>query len=375
MLSKRFFGASASFALLLGCQNHSKNEILIGEIGSMTGSEATFGVSTDNGIRLAVKEANMGGGVLGKKIRVALLDDRGQPTEAAAAATKLIVQDKISILLGEVASSRSLAMAPIAQEHRVPMISPSSTNPKVTETGDYIFRVCFIDPFQGTVMAKFSRETLKVSRVAILRDVRNAYSVGLADFFQESFVQRGGQITGDKSYSAGDSDFKSQLTALRAGNPQALFVPGYYTDVGLIARQARELSIKVPLMGGDGWDSADLFKIGGDSLEGCFYSNHSSMDDPSPVIRAFVEAYEKAYGGRPDSLAALGYDSAKIAFEAVRRAGSTEGSAIRDQLASLKDFPGVTGSISINEARNAVKPAVILKVMGGKAVYEATINP
>ena len=224
-------------------------------------------------------------------------------------------------------------------------------------------------------MAKFARENLNVKAVAILRDVRNAYSVGLADFFSESFVQRGGRITADKSYSAGDSDFKSQLTSLRGGRPEAVFVPGYYTDVGLIARQARELNLTVPLLGGDGWDSADLFKIGGAALDGCFYSNHSSMDDPSPVIRGFVESYNQAYGTTPDSLAALGYDAARVAAEAIKQAGTTEGQAVRDQIAKIKGFPGVTGSISINAQRNAVKPAVILKVAGGKSVYETTLAP
>jgi branched-chain amino acid transport system substrate-binding protein len=231
------------------------NTIKIGEVGSMTGSEATFGISTHEGLQLAIKEQNAKGGIKGKKIELISLDDQGKPEEAAVATTKLITQDKVAAIVGEVASSRSLAMAPIAQKNKIPMVSPSSTNPKVTEVGDYIFRVCFIDPFQGAVMAKFASETLKAKKVAILRDVKSDYSVGLSNFFAEAFKNTGGEIVVDQSYSSGEVDFNSQLTSIRAKKPDAIFVPGYYTEVGLIAKQARKLGIKVPLLGGDGWDS------------------------------------------------------------------------------------------------------------------------
>lgn len=352
------------------------DEILFGEVGSLTGQEATFGVSSKKGIELAVKEINAAGGLLGKKIRVITYDDQGKPTEAAAAATRLIVQDKVHVLLGEVASARSLAMAPIAQANRVPMITHASTNPRVTEGKDYVFRICFIDPFQGTVMAKFAREELKLDKVAVLRDVRNDYSVGLADFFVDSFRKMGGTVVGDQSYSAQDIDFKAQLTALRTLKPQAIFVPGYYTDVGLIARQARELGLNVPLLGGDGWDSAKLYEIGGDALQGSYFSNHYSLDDPAPRIRQFVAAFEKEFHeGVPDAMGALGYDAVYIAADAIKRAGSLDGAKIRDALAQTKDFPGVTGAITIDGDRNALKPAVVLKVDGGKAVYATTIQP
>ena len=229
------------------------NVILIGHVASMTGEQATFGQSTDNAIRLAIKEANSAGGVKGKQLEVKTYDDQGKPEEAAIAATRLIVQDKVAVLLGEVASSRSLAMAPIADQHQVPMISPTSTNPRVTKDGDktrpYVFRVCFIDPFQGTVMAKFARENLKLTKVAILRDVGNDYSVGLADFFAAKFKELGGTIVDDQSYKAGDQDFKAQLTAIKGKKPEVIYVPGYYTDVALIARQARELGHQGPARG------------------------------------------------------------------------------------------------------------------------------
>ncbi|MEK7692285.1 MAG: ABC transporter substrate-binding protein, partial [Bdellovibrionota bacterium] len=220
----------ASLYSLTACTNKNAGDtsvIRVGEVGSMTGNDATFGTSTHKGIELAFSEANKAGGILGKQLKLISLDDQGKPEEAATAVTKLITQDKVVAILGEVASSRSLAMAPIAQQNKIPMLSPSSTNPKVTEQGDYIFRVCFIDPFQGQVMAQFALDTLKVKKAAILRDVKNDYSIGLADYFVETFKKAGGEIVVDSSYSSGDIDFKSQLTAIKAKNPEAIFVPGY----------------------------------------------------------------------------------------------------------------------------------------------------
>lgn len=353
----------------------SENEILLGEVGSMTGSSATFGTSTHNGIDLAVREINTAGGVKGKKLRVISLDDQGKPEEAATAVTKLITQNKVTAILGEVASSRSLAMAPIAQQYQVPMLTPSSTNPKVTEQGDYIFRVCFIDPFQGLVMAKFALENLKVKRVSILRDIKNDYSVGLANFFTDTFKKGGGQIVSDLSYSEGDIDFKSQLTAIRSKNPEAIFVPGYYTEVGLIARQAKELGIKVPLLGGDGWDSPKLKEIGGTAIEGSYFSNHYSEENKDPQVQEFIRNFKAAFGVVPDGLAAMGYDAAKVLANSMERAPSLSGADIKNALATTKDYQGVTGKITIDAQRNAVKSAVVLKVVGNEFKYQTTINP
>ena len=353
-------------------------KIWFGHVGSLTGAEATFGLSTDQGVKLAVDELNAKGGVKGKPLDVKTYDDQGKPEEAAVAATRLITQDKVTVLLGEVASSRSLAMAPIADANKVPMITPSSTNPKVTKDGDrtrpFVFRVCFIDPFQGTVMAKFATQK-GFKKVAILRDVGNAYSVGLADYFLSKFKELGGTIVNDQSYKAGDQDFKAQLTAIKAKAPEAIYVPGYYTDVALIARQARELGIKVPLMGGDGWDSAKLFEIGGQAIEGSYFSNHYSPDDPSPRIQEFIRKFKARYGAVPDSMAATGYDAAMVAADAIGRAKDLGGEAIAAAIAATKDFPGVTGVITIDADHNAVKPAVVLEVKGGKAVYVATVKP
>jgi branched-chain amino acid transport system substrate-binding protein len=358
-----------------GATDQESNEIVIGEYGSLTGTTATFGISSKNGIDMAIEEVNRAGGLLGKQVRVVVEDDQGRPEEAQTVVTKLINSDRVIAILGEVASSRTLAAAPVAQQSMIPMITPSSTNPRVTEVGDYIFRVCFIDPFQGLVMAKFATNTLKVRNVAILRDIKNDYSVGLADVFVENLKQMGGNIVADESYSEGDTDFSAQLTSIRARNPQAIFIPGYYTEVGLIARQARRLGITVPLLGGDGWDSPRLTEIGGEALNDTYFSNHYSIEDPSPAIQNFVSQYREKYGEIPDALAALAYDAANILFDAIRRANSTEPAMIRDAIAQTNDFPGVTGRITIDQDRNAVKPAVVLRVRDAKLEYVETIAP
>jgi branched-chain amino acid transport system substrate-binding protein len=351
------------------------NEILIGEYGSLTGTTATFGISTRNGIDMAVEAVNQSGGLLGKTVRVIVEDDQGKPEEAQTVVTKLITRDGVLAVLGEVASSRSLAAAPVAQQAGVPMISPSSTNPQVTQVGDYIFRVCFIDPFQGFVMAKFATGTLKLKNFAVLRDIKNDYSVGLANVFVENVLKMNGTIVEDASYSEGDTDFSAQLTRIKSKNPQAVFVPGYYGEVALIARQAKEKGLNVPLLGGDGWDSPKLIEIGGASLNGSYFSNHYSPDDPNPAIQKLVADYKAKYGQTPDALAGLGYDSANVLFDAIRRANSLDRKKIRDALAATKDFPGVTGKITIDQDRNAVKPAVVMQIKDGKYAYVETINP
>ena len=350
-------------------------EILVGEFGSFTGSEATFGISTSNGIKMAFDEKNKAGGIKGKQLKLISLDNQGKAEEAASAVTRLITQNGVIAVLGEVASSRSLAAAPIAQQNKIPMISPSSTNPKVTEVGDYIFRVCFIDPFQGTVMAKFASENLKAKKVAILRDVKSDYSVGLADYFIKKFKELGGEVVSDQSYQSGEMDFKAQLTQIKAAKPDAVFVPGYYTEVGLIARQARQLGLNAPLMGGDGWDSSKLYEIGGTAINGNYFSNHYTTESTEPVVVDFIKRYKERYGDTPDGLAALGYDAAKVLIEAMERAPELKPSMIRDEIAKTKDLVGVTGKITIDAQRNAVKPAVVVKVDGNVNRFVTTIAP
>jgi branched-chain amino acid transport system substrate-binding protein len=368
------------FLALAACQpsgdgNTAAGEIVIGEYGSLTGENATFGISTKNGIDIAVEEINKAGGILGKQVRVIVEDDQGKPEEAQTVTTKLITKDKVVALLGEVASSNSIAAAPVAQQNQIPMISPSSTNIEVTRKGDFIFRVCFLDPFQGYVMAKFTTNTLKLTKVAVLRDIKQDYSVGLANAFIENFKKMGGTIVADESYSGSDTDFNAQLTSIKAKGPQAIFVPGYYTAVGLIARQAKKQGLNVPLLGGDGWDSPKLTEIGGKDLDGSFFTNHYSVDDPSPEAQKFLSAYKAKFNTVPDALGGLGYDSAMVLFEAIKRAGTTDGKKVRDEIASTKDHNGVTGKITLDADRNATKPAVVLEIKDGKFLFRETINP
>jgi len=358
-----------------GTGNADATEVVIGHYASMTGSTAHFGQDTDRGVRLALEELNAQGGVLGKKLKLVTLDDRGDSAEAANAVNRLIDVEKVSAVIGEVASSLSLAGGRVAQRRKIPMISPTSTNPKVTEVGDYIFRVCFIDPFQGKVMALFARNNLKLDRVAILKDVKNDYSIGLADAFQKSFTALGGTIVVEQSYAQGDTDFSAQVTAIRGTQAQAVFVPGYYSEVGTIARTADRLGLKVPLLGGDGWDSPDLFKIGGDAINGSYFSDHFAPDVSTDKSKAFVANFTKKYGQAPTGLGALGYEAALVLVDAIKRAGKTDPSAIRDAIAATKDFEGVTGKITIDAQRNPQKNAVVLKVEAGKAKFETSIAP
>ena len=350
--------------------------IRIGEFASLTGKEAAFGQSSHKGTALAVDEINAAGGLLGKKIELITEDNRSTAGESVTIAKKLITRDKVVALLGEVASGRSLEAGPIAQANRIPMISPSSTNPKVTETGDYIFRVCFIDPFQGKLLAAFAKRTLKAQKVAIFSDVSAPYSVGLAQYFREPFEAAGGKIVSEQKYTGGDKDFSAQLTAIKAAKPDAIIVPGYYNEAGLIVRQARQLGIKVPLFGGDGWEAPELMQLAGAAaLEGTYYSTHFSSESTEPLAQKFVAAYKAKYNETPDAMAALGYDSALVLADAIKRAGSTEGPKVRDALAATRDFPGATGATTLNEKRDATKPAVIITAKDGKFQYVETVSP
>lgn len=298
------------------------------------------------------------------------------PGQSATAAKKLIARDKVIALLGEVSSGRSLEAAPIAQGSRVPMIAPAATNPKVTRVGSYIFRVCFIDPFQGTVMAKFAGNELKAKRVAIISSVSNAYSVGLATFFRERFEADGGTVTVEQKYSEGDKDFRAQLTAIRAAGCDAVFVPGYYTEAALIVRQARELGLTMPFLGGDGWVADELLQIGGDALNGCYYSTHFSPENRSAQVQRFVANYRARWDNEaPDAFAALGYDAVGVLVDALRRAGTTDGPRLRDALAATKNFSGATGVTTIDANRDASKPATIIAIRDGKLNFLETVAP
>jgi len=360
------------------CKKRGEGEtqvVRIGEYGSMTGSEATFGISTHHAIQMVIDEVNAAGGVKGKKLELISVDDSGKPEEAVTAVTKLITQDKVDVLLGEVASSRSLAAAPIAQRYQIPMISPSSTNPKVTEIGDYIFRVCFTDPFQGKVVAKFAHDDLKAKTAALLIDKKSDYSVGLADFFKQTFTELGGQVITEENYIAGDIDFKGQLTSIKTKNPDIVVVPGYYTEVGLIVKQAKDLGLKAIFMGGDGWDSPKLVEIGGAAMDGTYFANHYSAEDKDPKVQDFVKKYRDRYHETPDGLAVMGYDAALVLVDALKRSVDFSHKAIRDAIASTRSFPAVTGMITIDDHRNASKPAVMLKIESAKLHFVKRVEP
>lgn len=349
-------------------------EIPVGEFASMTGGSASFGQASHKGTELAIEEINAKGGVLGKQIRLISEDDQSQAGQPATIVRKLISQDHVVAILGEVASSKSLEAAPICQQNKIPMITPASTNPKVTEVGDYIFRICFIDPFQGTVISKFARAK-GWKKIAVLTDVKQDYSVGLTECFLKDFLANGGEIVREQKYSSGDRDFKPQLTSIKAAQPDAIFVPGYYTEVALIAKQARLLGIKVPLLGGDGWVGDSLLKVAGKSLDGSYISSHFSASDKAEKVQKFVTKYQAKYGEVPDDMAALGYDSAMILADAIRRAGTTESAALRDAIAATKGFDAVTGTITLDEKRNASKPAVILTIGEGGFRFVETVTP
>ena len=365
----------ASALVSLTFARAAEEPIRIGEYASITGKEASLGQSSHNGTMMAIDDLNAAGGVLGRPLLLLTEDTQSKPGESATAAKKLISRDKVVALLGEVASSRSLEAAPVAQLAKVPMISPASTNPKVTETGNYIFRTCFIDPFQGPVMAKFAREKLRAQRVALMVSNSSAYSIGLAKFFREAFTANGGTIVLEQKYAEGDKDFKAQLTAIKAAGVDAVFNPGYYNEGALIVLQARDLGLTLPIFGADSWEAEALIELGGKAIEGAYLCSHYSPADPSPRVQNFVQAYKKRFGTTPDSNASLGYDSVLVLVDAIKRAGSTDRAKIRDALAATKNFAAVTGNITIDAQRNASKNAVIIQVRNGKFEFVQSMTP
>jgi branched-chain amino acid transport system substrate-binding protein len=356
------------------------NDILVGEYGSLTGPQATFGTSTHNAIIMAAEEINRAGGIKGKKMTVITEDDESRSDQAVTVVTKLISQNNVLAVLGEVASSCSIAAGPICQSNKVPMISPSSTNPAVTQIGDYIFRTCFTDNYQGKYIAefgsKFCEETGKPKTAAILTDIKNDYSQGLTTIIEQVFTQMGGRIVGKQSYSNGDSDFRSQLTTIKGLNPSIIFVPGYYTDVGQMARQRVDLGMTTPLVGGDGWESPKLIEIGGKALDGCYYTTHYVADDPTPVVRNFVTKYKDRFGAKPDAMAALGYDATYVLADALKRTKKLDGPSLRDAIAATKGYVGVTGTITLGPDRNPVgKKIVVDEVLNNQLILKATADP
>jgi branched-chain amino acid transport system substrate-binding protein len=368
--------------VIAGCGSSNSNEIKIGVLNEMTGGNATFGTSAANGAKMAIKEANAKGGVLGKQIQAVIADNKSEPSESANAMTKLATQDRVVAVTGIFSSSNAIAASSVAEASKVPFIAVGATNPKVTvnetdgKVKDYSFRVCFIDPFQGTVGANFVINTLKLNKAVLLVDNSSDYSKGLSAFFKDAFTKGGGSILAEEAYLQKDQDFKTVLTKVKALNPEIIYVPGYYEEVGKIVKQAREIGITVPIVGGDGWDSPKLVEMGSAAaLNNTYFTNHYSVDDTNPASQAFVEAYKKEYGQAPDALAVLGYDAANVLIDAIKRANSVEAEKIREALAATKDYPAITGATTLNVTHDAVKSAVIIEMKDGKQMFKATVKP
>lgn len=349
--------------------------IKVGSVGPLTGDVASFGQSVYNAITLAFEQVNANGGVIGKKIQLIHEDNKGDAAETTNAVRKLIVRDRVSVILGAVISANTLAAAPIAQQFKIPMLSPTSTNDKVTQAGPYVFRACYTDSFQGEIMAEFAAGTLKFKRVATLTNIASDYSIGLTKAFTGKFKSLGGTIVAAESYNSGDQDFRAQLTKIKAANPEAVYVPAYYSEAGLIARQARQLGITAVLLGPDGFDSPKLLEIGGETVYGAYFTNHYSIDDPSPLAQKFLADYRAKYKKDPDALGALGYDAALMLIDAIKRAKSDNPEAIRKALASTKNLEVVTGVLSVGPDRNLVKSAVILKVTKDGFKFVKRVDP
>jgi branched-chain amino acid transport system substrate-binding protein len=368
--------------LIIGCgrqpnsNERDRTPIKIGFFGDLSGPTFNFGQSAKNGMLMAADQINQAGGINGRPIDVVIDDDHGSPEQAAELTGKLINQDHVVSIIAAGTSGNSRAAAPKAQAAHIPMISPSSTDPAVTQVGEYIFRACFVDAFQGEVMARFAAQTLGAKKAAILFDFNSPYGRGLTEFFELSFAKLGGQIVAKPSYMQGDTDFKGQLSTIQVNEPDVIYIPGYYNDVAVIAKQARAAGLKQPLLGADGWDAPELWPLAGDALNISYITTHYSADDPSPAIQTFVHEYKQRYGNLvPDAHAALAYDATRVLANAIERAGSTEPAKIRDALAATKDFPGVTGVIGMDSERNAVKPAVVLKLQDGSNIYQETLQP
>ena len=351
-------------ALAVGCTRPSDGEVRIGQFGSFTGPEATFGQATDRGVRLAVDARNAAGGINGRRVVLYTEDNQGKAEDTVSLVKKLVGQSKVVALLGEVASTRSLAAASIAQQLGIPMISPSSTDPDVTKDRDFVFGTCFIDPVQGPILARFAAQDLKMKRVAILRDSKSDYSLGLTEFFTKTFESLGGKVVASLDYASGDPDFKAQLTKIRALDPEGLFVPGYYNDVGPIARQARELGIKARFIGGDGWGNPKLPELSKGAVEGAYFANFYSSDNPSPATTKYAADYRARYGHDSDPLAAAGFDAAGILMTAIERASEPTPRAIRDQIAKIHGYKGATGTTTINAGGNADKDVFVVQIRG-----------
>lgn len=355
--------------------------IKIGVNLELSGAVASYGTSEAAGIDLAVDEINAAGGIEGKQIEIVKIDNKSDNAEATSAAIRLAEQEKVVAIIGAATSGATVAQAQIANDKQIPLISPSGTSPSVTVREDggvneYVFRTSFIDPFQGTVAANFAANELNVKNVAIYSDNASDYSKGLAASFKKDFEAAGGTIVANESYVAKDPDFRSTLTRIKSADPEFIFIPGYYEEVGLIVKQAREMGIDVPLMGADGWDSPILLDLAGaDALNNTFTTNHYSSEDPDGKIQEFSKKFEEKYGKAPDAFNALGYDTVYLLADAIKRAGGPDSTKIKDALADTKDLELITGLYSVDENHHPIKSATILEYKDGETVFKTKVNP
>ncbi|WP_456307660.1 ABC transporter substrate-binding protein [Geobacillus vulcani] len=389
-----FFSLMLTAGLLAGCGGNQQggsssggngggggggDVIKIGANLELSGGVASYGQSIAEGLDLALEEINKEG-INGKKLELVKVDNKSEAAEATNGAIKLISQDKVVAIIGSATSTNTLAQVQVANDNKVPLITPTGTNPTITnkdgKVNEFVFRTCFIDPFQGTVAAKFALNELKVKNAAVLIDSSSDYSKGLAASFKDAFTQGGGKIVAEEAYVAKDTDFRATLTRIKSKNPEFIFLPGYYEEVGLIVKQARELGLNVPIMGGDGWDSPKLVEIAGkDALNNTYITNHYSSGDPDPKIQEFVKAFKAKYNKAPDAFNALGYDTAYFLADAIKRAGSADPVKIKDALAQTKDLQLVSGTLTLNENHDPVKSAAILEYKDGQQQFKTKVNP
>lgn len=360
------FALLFSFLLLLPQTIAPTPSVKIGVFLSLTGATASFGASSLNAIKLAIDEINRSGGINGKPIELIVEDDHSNTDEVAGLVNKLIKEHKVDALIAEPVSTRAIVAAPIAQQNKIVMISSASVKPELTMAGDYIFRACFISSTEGEAIAKFAREKLKAKTAAVILDYKNDYAMVLSRFFEESFAKLGGRVLTKQGYIAGDKDIAAQMTSVKASAPDIIFAPGFYTTAPLVARAVKQSGLKTILIGSDGWDSPELMKDGSDVFEGVYFANHFWVGSDNPLVQKFVADYRARYGVEPDALAAASYDATRMLADAFKRAKSSDSAAVRDALAQTKDFPGVTGKITLDANRNAQVPVYMLRIKSGK---------
>lgn len=383
-LTGMLLGMTMMGAVFTGCGGNeaagNSDTVKVGANFEITGGVANYGSQTLNGIKLAVKQANDNGGVNGKKLELVIADNKSEASEAANAATKLISTDKVKVLVGPATTSNMLATTQIATDNKIPVIAPTGTNPKITvENGQvkpFIFRSCFIDPLQGEVMANFAAKSVNAKTAAVYVDVSSDYSKSLAEVFKQKFEAAGGQVVIQEAFQQKDQDFKATLTKIKATNPEVVFIPAYYEEVGKIVKQARELGITVPLLGTDGWDDSKIVEIAGAApLNNTFFSSHYSVQDSDESVKKFIASFKAEYNQEPSVFAALGYDAGMMLVDAVKRAGSDDPEKIRQALEETKDLQVGTGIITIDANHDPIKSAVVLEMKDGEKIFKEKIMP